>query len=478
MTARDYAPLPPCALRVPPASSSASIFPALRGSAIRSGAGLPAGCRRSAAFAPNAFIRIGTDDTVTVLIKHIEFGQGPFTGLSTIVAEELDADWSQMRAEHAPSNPDLYKNLASSACRAPAARRPIANSCEQLRKAGATARAMLVRPPPQRWNVPAREITVERGVLRHAASGRKAGSAQFAEAAAQLPAPGDVPLKDPAAFRLIGREGTVKKLDSAGEGNGTAQFTIDIREPGMLTVVVARPPRFGGKVASFDAAEALAVPGVVDVKQVPSGVAVYAEGTWPACKGARELACRLGRVGCRKAQQRTAHRRVSRARAQAPGVVAGDAWRCRSGARARRARDRGGVRLPLSGARADGAARRLSCSGTASARRRASAASSRLANTGHRQRARTCPAKRGDRNHAGRRQLRPARRRPTHASRRRACAGGEGDRPGPAGQARVDARGRHPRRLLPPVCSCTACAAPCATARSSPGRTPSWASPS
>jgi isoquinoline 1-oxidoreductase beta subunit len=132
--------------------------------------------------------------------------------------------------------------------------------------------------------VPAGEITVEKGVLRHA-SGREGRFGEFAEAAARLAVPPDVPLKEPSAFRLIGRDGAVRRLDSAIKANGSAQYTIDIREPGMFTVLIARPPRFGGKVASFDATAARAVAGVVDVKQIPSGVAVYAQGFWPAAKG-------------------------------------------------------------------------------------------------------------------------------------------------------------------------------------------------
>lgn len=242
----------------------------------------------TAAFAPNAFVRIGADDTVTVLIKHIEFGQGPFTGLSTLVAEELDADWSKMRAAHAPSNPELYKNLMFG-IQGTGGSTAIANSYDQLRKAGAAARAMLVAAAAQAWGVPAAEITVERGVLRHAKSRRQGRFGQFAEAAAKLPVPENPPLKDPSRFRLIGREGVVKRLDSVAKANGTATFTIDIREPDMLTVVVARSPRFGGKVASFDGAEARAVKGVVDVKQIPSGVAVFATGMWPALKGREKL---------------------------------------------------------------------------------------------------------------------------------------------------------------------------------------------
>jgi isoquinoline 1-oxidoreductase beta subunit len=256
---------------------------------------LPRGLRAASAapsnaaqpFAPNAFVRVGADNTVTVLIKHIEFGQGPFTGLATLVAEELDADWSQVRAEHAPSNPELYKNLLFGV-QGTGGSSAVANSYEQMRQAGATARAMLVDAAAQTWRVPASEITVERGVLRHARTRRQGRFGQFAEAAARLPVPTNVKLKDPSAFRLIGKDGAVKKLDAAAKTNGKAQFTMDIRESGMLTVVVARPPRFGARVANFDATEARAVRGVVDVRQIPTGVAVYADGFWPA-KKARDM---------------------------------------------------------------------------------------------------------------------------------------------------------------------------------------------
>ncbi len=234
-------------------------------------------------FSPNAFVRVGADDTVTVLCKHIEFGQGPFTGLATLVAEELDADWSQMRADHAPSNQALYKNLLFGV-QGTGGSSAIANSYEQMRKVGAAARAMLVAAAADEWKVPASEITVERGVIRHA-SGREARFGTFADKASRLPVPTDPKLKDPSTFKLIGREGAVKKLDSAAKSNGVAQYTMDIGEPGMLTVVIARAPRFGGKVASFDASAASAVKGVVAVKQVPTGVAVYANGFWPAKTG-------------------------------------------------------------------------------------------------------------------------------------------------------------------------------------------------
>src|SRR5712671_2742756 len=236
--------------------------------------------------APNTFLIIKPDDTVTVLCKHIEFGQGPFTGMATLVAEELDADWSQMRADHAPSNPVLYKNLVFGV-QGTGGSSAIANSFEQMRKVGAAARAMLVAAAAESWRVPATEITVEGGVIRHS-SGKQGSFGEFATRAMQMPMPNEPKLKDPSTFNLIGKEGVVKRLDSMAKSNGTAEYTLDINEPDMLTVVIARSPKFGGTVASFDASAARAIAGVVDVKQVPTGVAVYAKGFWPA-KTARDL---------------------------------------------------------------------------------------------------------------------------------------------------------------------------------------------
>lgn len=253
----------------------------------QSGAGAAFKPGGNATFAPNAFIRVAPDSTVTVLVKHIEFGQGPFTGLATLAAEEMDADWSQMRSEHAPADVKLYANLAFGV-QGTGGSTAISNSWDQMRKAGAAARAMLVQAAAQAWKVPISEIKVEAGVINHA-SGRKGSFGDFAEAASKLPVPENPQLKPASAYKLIGKEGVVKRLDSADKSNGKAQFTIDIYAPNMLTVVVARSPRFGGKVASFDASATLKVNGVVDVKQIDSGVAVYANGMWPALKGREAL---------------------------------------------------------------------------------------------------------------------------------------------------------------------------------------------
>lgn len=246
-----------------------------------------AGMLAPADTSPNTFLIITPDNLVTVLCKHIEMGQGPLTGMATLVAEELDADWSQMRAEHAPSSPWKFRNLQFG-LQGTGGSSAIANSYEQMRKVGATARAMLVAAAAAEWKVPTSEISVEKGIIRHA-SGKESGFGALAEKAMANREPFFVTLKDPSQFKLIGKEGAVTRLDTVPKTNGTAIYTLDINEPDVLTVLIARSPRFGGVVASFDAAAAKKVPGVVDVKQVPSGIAVYAKGFWSAKLGREAL---------------------------------------------------------------------------------------------------------------------------------------------------------------------------------------------
>ncbi|MCG8455352.1 MAG: xanthine dehydrogenase family protein molybdopterin-binding subunit, partial [Holophagales bacterium] len=234
-------------------------------------------------FMPNAFVRIAPDDTVTVLIKHIEFGQGVATGLPTIVAEELDADWSQMRFEHAPSDPTRYNNLFFGPVQVTGGSTATANSWQQLRTAGATARAMLVSAAAAEWGVSEGEIRVEAGEVSHPGSGRSSGFGALAARAATLPVPEDVALKDPKDFRLIGQR--LPRLDVPAKTDGTARFTQDLYLPDMLTALVAHPPRFGATVASLDASAAEGMAGVEHVLQVPQGVAVVARSFWAAKKG-------------------------------------------------------------------------------------------------------------------------------------------------------------------------------------------------
>src|SRR5438128_7929443 len=234
------------------------------------------------AFAPNAFVRIGADNTVTVIVKHVEMGQGTYTGLPTLVADELDADWSQIRVEGAPADASRYNNLLLGQMQGTGGSTALANSYEQMRKAGAAARAMLVSAAAGRWSVAPESITVARGVVTHP-SGRKATFGQLAAGAAKLPVPQEVKLKDAKDFAYIGRH--TPRTDSRAKSTGTAVFTQDLKLPGMLTALVAHPPRFGAKVKSFDAAGAKAVKGVVDVVAIPQGVAVLANDFWSAKKG-------------------------------------------------------------------------------------------------------------------------------------------------------------------------------------------------
>lgn len=237
----------------------------------------------------NAFVHIGRDSLVTVMIKHSELGQGPLTGLTTLVAEELDADWAQMRAVQAPADAAVFNNLSFGPLQGTGASSSIANSYDQMRRAGAIARVALVQAASQVWSVPAAEITIDSGKMKHMGSGKSGSFGDFADVASALPLPTDVVLKSPDAFRLIGKELSLPKLDLPAKTNGQAVYTMDLHGPDMLTVVVARAPRFGGKVASFDPKEALKVPGVVAVEQISAGVAVFATGSWAALRGRERL---------------------------------------------------------------------------------------------------------------------------------------------------------------------------------------------
>lgn len=237
--------------------------------------------------APNAFIRINPDNTVTVLIKHLDKGQGITTGLATIVAEELDADWSQMRTEFAPADAKLYNNLFFGSVQGTGGSTSVANSWIQLRRAGAAARAMLVAAAAAQWKVSPAEVTASKGVVSDK-SGQRATFGELAVHASKMPVPTTVKLKDPSEFKLIGTR--IPRLDSLVKTTGEAIFSLDIRRPGMKTAVLMHPPCFGATVKSFDASKAKSVPGVVDVVAIPQGVAVVAEHTWAAFKGREALA--------------------------------------------------------------------------------------------------------------------------------------------------------------------------------------------
>ncbi len=236
-------------------------------------------------FAVNAFVHIGTDDSVTVISAHSEMGQGIYTSLPMLLNEELQADWAKVRVEAAPvdkvyNHPLFGMQMTGGSTTSPA-------EWTRYRKMGALARTMLVEAAAQRWSVPVADCTVAKGVVYHDASHRRATYGELADAASQLKPPADVSLKPAKEFTLIGKP--TLRIDTPSKINGTAQFGLDVHLPGMLTAVVARPPVFGGKVIKFDAGEALKVRGVKAVEQVPTGVAVIADGFWPAKLGRDKL---------------------------------------------------------------------------------------------------------------------------------------------------------------------------------------------
>ena len=256
----------------------------LRGLAAKLGD--PSQVDAEGSFAHNAFIRIGTDDTVTVLVKHLEMGQGPYTGLTTLVAEELDANWDQMQAVGAPADTSNFINSALGV-QGTGGSTSMMSSFLPMRQAGAAARQMLIAAAAAEWGVAAGEITIKAGILTHAASGKTSGFGAFAEAASKLPVPENPQLKDPKDFVFIGKDRA--RIDTASKINGSAKFTLDHYPEGMLVVMVAHAPKFGAVVAGFDDTEALAVPGVEMVREIPSGIAVYAKNTWAAMKGREAL---------------------------------------------------------------------------------------------------------------------------------------------------------------------------------------------
>jgi isoquinoline 1-oxidoreductase beta subunit len=236
-------------------------------------------------FMPNAFVRIGTDDTVTVIVNHSEMGQGPYTSFPMVVAEELEADWSKVRSEAAPVDP-VYNHTVYG-MQMTGGSTSTWSEWERLRKAGAAARVMLISAAAETWKVKPTECRAENGHIIHAASGRKLSFGQLAEKAAGLKPPREVALKDPKNFKIVGKP--IKRLDTPDKTNGKAVFGLDVQAPGMLVAVVARPPVFGGKVKSFKADKARAVPGVRHVIEIERGVAVVADGFWPAKKGRQAL---------------------------------------------------------------------------------------------------------------------------------------------------------------------------------------------
>ena len=247
----------------------------------REAAAAAAGAEGEAPFAPNAWVRITSDDQVTVIVGRSEMGQGVMTAIPMLVAEELEADWARIGTEFAPAD-EAYTN-ALLGRQATGGSTAIRAAWRPLREAGAVARTMLVAAAAERWGVPAGECEATEQVVRHPGSGRSATFGELAAAAAEQSVPEAVMLKEPQAFRLIG---TVRdRLDAAAKVDGSARFGMDVQLDGLRTATIAKCPVIGGKVRDFDASAARAVPGVEQVMAVSSGVAVIANGYWPAKKG-------------------------------------------------------------------------------------------------------------------------------------------------------------------------------------------------
>ena len=231
----------------------------------------------------NAFLRIGSDDTVTVVLAHSEMGQGIWTSLPMLIAEELDADWSTVRVEHAPAAP-VYAHTAFGA-QLTGGSTTTWSEFDRYRQVGATARLLLVQAAAQRLGVSPDACRTEQGAV--IAGDKRLRFGELADDAAKLPMPATVALKDPADWRVIGRP--TRRLDTPEKIDGRAVFGLDVKFDGLLTAVVARSPVFGGKVKSFDDSAAKAVPGVRKVVQVPTGVAVVADHFWAAQQGREAL---------------------------------------------------------------------------------------------------------------------------------------------------------------------------------------------
>src|SRR2546427_4627310 len=239
-----------------------------------------------AVFAPNAFIRIGRDGRITLIMNQVEMGQGTYTSMPMLLAEELEVGLDQVHLEHAPPDDKLYAvplfgiQVTGASC-------SVRSLYEPLRRAGAAARSMLVAAAARTWNVDAASCRADKGVVTHTPTGRKLRYGALADKAATLPVPAQVALKDPRDFKLIGTP--AKRLDTPGKVNGTAQFGIDIRLPGMKIATVAASPVVGGKLAFVDDSKAKAIPGVRQIVRLENAVAVVADHMWAAKQGLKAL---------------------------------------------------------------------------------------------------------------------------------------------------------------------------------------------
>jgi isoquinoline 1-oxidoreductase beta subunit len=286
----------------------------------------------SPAFSPNAFVRIDPNGQVTVTMGYIEMGQGTYTSVPMLIAEELEVDLTSVRYEHAPPNDKLYANPLLG-FQVTGGSTTIRASWEPMRRAGATARVMLVTAAASAWKVDPGTCHAERGEVIHAASGRRVRYGALVAAAAKLPVPEQVALKRPEDFKLIGT--AAKRLDSPAKVNGTARFGIDAHVPGMKIATLVSSPVFGGKLRSVDDTKALAVRGVRKVVRLDDAVAVIADHMGAAKKGLAALDIQWDDGPNAKLQTADIVRELEAAANTKPGAVArseGDADKALAGA--------------------------------------------------------------------------------------------------------------------------------------------------
>ncbi|MFM0477350.1 xanthine dehydrogenase family protein molybdopterin-binding subunit [Paraburkholderia strydomiana] len=237
-------------------------------------------------FAPNAFIQIDTAGKVTLVIPKVEMGQGVYTSIPMLIAEELEVPLDTVTLDHAPPDEKLFTDPLLGG-QLTGGSTSIRYAWEPMRKAGATARMLLISAAAQQWQVDAASCHAKSGQVIHAASNRSIGYGQLVDAAAKLPVPQNVPLKDPKDFKIIGT--AVKRLDSPEKVDGTATFGLDVRLPDMVYAAIANCPVFGGKLASVDDTNAKKIPGVRQVVKIDNAVAVIGDHTWAAKRGLQAL---------------------------------------------------------------------------------------------------------------------------------------------------------------------------------------------
>ena len=238
-------------------------------------------------FAPNAFIRIEGDGQIVLTMPYVEMGQGTYTSIPMLIAEELEVDLKQVRLEHAPPNEKLYGNPLLAACRQPATRTRYARRGSRCARPARSRRTMLVSAAAKRWNVDPASCRAQSGEVLHAPTGRRIKYGELAADAARMPVPENVALKRPEDFKLIGTP--AKRLDTPAKVNGTAVYGIDVRPPGVKIATLAQSPVFGGRVKSVDDAAAKAIKGVRQIVRLDDAVAVVADHMGAAKKGLAAL---------------------------------------------------------------------------------------------------------------------------------------------------------------------------------------------